>query len=351
MPMRGNANAIVTNVMLAALLWVTGCGIDKEKGILMAAGSYGDLAVVVNDDSMRPLANRFLAEFNTEKVFVIKPETVFRPDIFGPDRWEIAKGYKNALFLIHIGSGSAEKETRKLMSADAWERISAGGGGVVQVKDPWSTYQHLVVVASRDRNSLGSILARNREKIREIFDETNRDRILRRNRHDGLRLDLMDRYWQEFGFFLEIPGEYKQNQDRPDGFPGLELMRTGPSRGITISWQDSADPVRDVANFALLTRMREEMGARMHDEEIVAETLDWDEAVIGGVPGVKLEGAWNSTRFVGGGPFWCYFIPDEKHGRIWCIDLLAYAPGMDKMDFFRRLDAVASTFSTRRPQS
>ena len=26
--MRGNANAIVTNVMLAALLWVTGCGIE-----------------------------------------------------------------------------------------------------------------------------------------------------------------------------------------------------------------------------------------------------------------------------------------------------------------------------------
>ncbi len=65
---------------------------------------------------------------------------------------------------------------------------------------------------------------------------------------------------------------------------------------------------------------------------------------------VKLEGAWTSNEFSGGGAFWCYFIPDSERGRMICLDLLVYAPGMDKMNFFRRLDAVASTFSMRRPQ-
>ena len=339
-------------MVLLTLVAAGGCGVDKEKGILMAAGSYGDLAVVVNDDTMRPMAQQFLGRFNTETTFVIKPETEFRPDIFGPDKWDFAKGYKNALFLIHIGSGSgAEKEARKLMSDEAWERIVSGGGGVVQVKDPWSTYQLLVVVASRDRNSLGSLLTRNIETIHDLFADGNRDRILRRNRHDGLQTALMDKYWADFGFFLEIPADYVQNQYRPDGFDGLELMRHGPSRGITISWVSSDDPPKDLANLELLVRMRAEMGTRLHSEEILPETFVWSEAEIGGAPAVKLEGAWNSNRFVGGGPFWSYFVADAAKGRIYCIDLLAYAPGMDKMDFFRRMAAEASTFATRRPQS
>jgi hypothetical protein len=339
-------------VALTAVVWLAGCGLDKEKGILMAAGSYGDLAVVVNDEAMEPMARQFLARFNTEKTFVIRPETVFNPDIFGPDRWDVSKGYKNALYLIHIGSGSgAEKEAKRKMSREAWERLSAGGGGVVQVKDPWSTYQLLVVVASRDRNSLGSVLNRNLTTIQDLFNDSNRERILRRNRHDGLQLQLMDRYWREHGFFLEIPGAYTQNQDQPDGFAGLELMQTGPSRGISISWLETANPQRDLANFGLLSRMRQEMGTRLHSEEILPDTFLWEEAQIGDVASVKLEGAWNSTDFVGGGAFWCYFVPDLARGRIYCIDLLAYGPGLDKMDMFRRLDAVASTFATRRPQS
>ncbi len=345
------ARTIKAMALLLVLL-TGGCGLDKEKGILMAAGSYGDLAVVVNDDAMQPMARQFMGRFNRETNFVIKPEKHFKPDFFGPGKWEMAKGYKNALFLIHIGSGSgAEKQARKLISDSAWQRISAGGGGVVQVKDPWSTYQFLVVVASRDRNSLGSLLNKNLSTIQDLFDDNNQARILRRNRHDGLKLDLMDLYWRDHGFFMEIPGQYTQNQYRPDGFKGLELMRNGPSRGISISWIKTANPVRDLANFGLLTRLREQMGTKLHDEEIVPETFVWDEAEIEGVAAVKLEGAWTSTRFVGGGPFWSYFVPDEARGRIYCIDVLAYAPGLDKMNFFRRLAAVVSTFSTTGPQS
>ncbi len=343
---------LITATAALVVLVAAGCGLDKEKAILMAAGSYGDLAVVVNDDAMKPMARQFLSRFNTQTTFVIKTETNFKPDVFGPAEWEFGKGYKNALFLIHIGAGSgAEKQVRKHISKEAWQRISAGGGGVVKIKDPWSTYQLLIVVASRDRNSLGSLLNRNRDSIAELFDNGNRDRILRRNRHDGLKLDLMDLYWRDLGFFLEIPGEYSQNQYRPDGYPGLELMRNGPSRGISVSWLETANPVRDLANFGLLTRLREQMGTKLHDEEILPETFVWDETNIGDVIAVKLEGAWTSNKFVGGGPFWSFFVPDTDRGRIYCVDLLVYAPGMDKMDFFRRMASVASTFSTKGPQS
>ena len=332
-------------------LTLAGCGFDKEKGIFMAAGSYGDLAVVVSDPGLRPLADRFLAGFIQEKTFVIKSEPTFNADVLGPDQWDLAKGYKNVLFLVQIGrGGGAEKAARKEISSGTWERLASGGGGVVQVKDPWSTYQHLVVVASRDRNSLGSVLTRNTEKIREIFEESNRERILRRNRYEGLNTNLVNACMDRLGFFMEIPGEYSQNQLQPDGFPGVELMRHRPSRGITVSWLETPTPAKTLADQEQLVRMRREMGAKLHHEEILPETFLWSEETFGEQVVPKLEGSWTSNKFSGGGAFWCYFIPDQEHGRVYCIDLLVFAPGMDKMQFFRRMEAIASTFSTHRPR-
>jgi hypothetical protein len=338
-------------LILIPCLLLGGCGMDSEKGILMAAGSYGDLAVVMSSDNLRPLADSFMAGMNTEFVFVIKPETLFKPDYFGPSKWDLAKGYKNSLFLVRIGDGGkAEKAARNLMSGEAWEKLVSGGGGVVKVADPWSTYQQVIVVASRDRNNLGSILKRNSDKIREIFEDSSRERILRRNRYEGLNTALMDAYWNRYGVFLEIPAAYTQNQFEPDGYPGLELMRTGPSRGISLAWMKSDDPVGTLADKEALEAFRAQLGDKLHAEEIIPSSFVWRSTEIGGAPAVKLTGAWTSNKFSGGGAFWCYFLPDAARGRLVCLDLLVYAPGMDKMGFFRRMDAVASTFSTQRPQ-
>jgi hypothetical protein len=337
--------------MLTASLALTGCGIDSEKGILMAAGSYGDVAVVVTDDNLRPAAERFLTALNTPKTFVIKPETIYQPDIFGPDRWDLAKGYKNAILLVRIGDGGgAEKAARKLVSKEAWERLAAGGGGVVKVNDPWSTYQFVILVVSRDRNMLSSLLQKNADKIRTLIDDSNRDRILRRNRYDGLNNALMDYYWDRYGLFLEIPAVFTQNQLEPDGYAGLEIMQNGPSRGISIVWKKVDDPAAMLNDRQALLEMRRTMGEKLHNEELLPSTFVWEDAVIGGVECLKLEGSWNSNVFAGGGPFWCYFIPDPGTGRMFCLDLLVYAPNMDKMNYFRRLEAIASTFATSRPQ-
>lgn len=342
---------LTAGLILISCLLVSGCGMDSEKGILMAAGSYGDLAVVMSDEALRPVADRFMTEMNPEKIFVIKPETLFNPDFFGPDQWELAKGYKNALFLVRIGDGGkAEKTARKLMSDEAWDRLKAGGGGVVKVADPWSTYQQVVVVASKDRNSLGSILNRNSQTIRDIFENSSRERILRRHRYAGLNTALMDAYWDRYGVFIELPSEYRQNQFEPKGFPGLELMRNSPSRGISLSWSKAAEPAALLEDTEALAALRAEMGEKLHDEEIIPSSFLWSPAEIGGVACVKLEGAWTSNKFSGGGAFWCYFIPDSHRQRMVVLDLLVYAPGLDKMGYFRRLDAVASTFSFQRPQ-
>ncbi len=333
--------------MLLLVFWmVSGCDLDKDKGILMAAGSYGDLAVVVSDRNLTPLAEQFAGRLNTKKVFVIKEEGLFNPDLFEPRQLDIAKGYKNAILLLRIGDGgSVEKEVKGRVSSDTWSQLSAGAGGMVQLNDPWATYQTVLVVASRDRNSLGSILNKKTGKIRDLIEKSSRQRILRRNRYKGLNTSLMNTYRQRFGFSLEIPLDFKQNQVLPGKFPGLELLQASPSRGITISWKEIADVPALMEQPEALLAMRQEMGTKMHSEDVVPESLVWQDMTLGELEVRKLEGAWTSRRFTGGGAFWCYFIPDPDHHRVLCLDLLVYAPGMEKMPLFRALEAIGSTFT------
>jgi len=88
----------------------------------------------------------------------------------------------------------------------------------------------------------------------------------------------------------------------------------------------------------------------MHEDDIVPASLVWKTDTIAGLPAVRLEGAWNSRRFAGGGPFWSWFVADPEGQRLFCLDALCYAPGADKMDHFRRMQAVLQTFSLQRPQ-
>ena len=352
MAMRSLFNRLILSGVLVLLLVVTGCGYDENKGLFMAPGAYTDLAVVTSSSGLDPLASRFLAQFNTTKTFVIKEEPLFLADTFPADRWDLAKGYKNSLFLVRIGDGGpVEKEIRKRLDKDTWQKLSQGGGGLVKLNDPWASYQLVVVVASRDRNNLGSLLAKNQDKIRKIFKDSGRKRIQRRNRYEGLATAMMDDHWQRFGFFMEVPAVFERNQFLPDGFPAVEMMKTAPSRGITVSWApyegDWSNPLLEAETFLA---MRREMGTRVHNEEIHLESLTWLKDTLGKQEVLKLEGAWTSNTFSGGGAFWSYFVPDLEKHRVYCVDLLVYAPGMDKMNFFVHLDAVAATFTTSRPR-
>jgi len=332
-------------LLLPLLLTLAACNMSDEQGIIMAAGSYSDLAVVVSDPRSEPLARRFMAKASVNTTFVIKEEPLFRPDFYTSGQLQLAHRYKNAILILRIGDGgNLEDKVKGMVSKETWEHMATGGGGMVQINDPWATYQTVLVVAARDRNSLGSFLQEQAGTIREIFEKSSRDRILRGFRYSGLDTRLMNAYRQQYGFSFEIPREFKQTQLKPDGFSGLELMRTGPSRGITITWKPHEDPAAALEDQEFLLAMRREMGTSMHDEEIADQGLRWSRTTLGELPAVKLEGAWASNRFAGGGPFWSYFVADEVRGRVFCVDLLAYAPHMDKMPMFRRMAAIVSTF-------
>ncbi len=337
---------------LAPLLVVAlaGC-VGREEAILMAPGSYGDVAVVVSTEEMQGALGAFLGEFNEEFTFVIAHEKRFNVDVFGPEQWHLCKAYKNVIFALEAPRGGKVVEAvEKLVSRQDFARLASGAQPLLYLDEPYAQYQFVAIVAGADRNTVLSSLRRYAPEMRTMIERKSVERIRRRFLHDGLRTELMTQLWNLHRFYLEIPQEYALNQDRPGGYAAIELMQTGPSRGLTVAWRPAADPAALVKDRAALAAFRADVGRRMHAEEVVPETFVWHEDVLGGQPVVWLEGAWTSSDFAGGGAFWCWFVPDPGGKRVFCLDALGYAPGMDKMEMYRRMRAVFESFSLDRPQ-
>jgi len=334
-------------ILVVALV---GC-VGREEAILMAPGSYGDVAIVVSTEEMKGALGGFIDEFNDEVTFVIAHEKRFNIDVFGPDQWHLCKAYKNVIFAIEPRRGGAVVDAvQDLVSRKDFARLAAGAQPLLYLDEPYAQYQFSAIVTGADRNTVISLLRRHAPEMRDMIERKSVERIRRRYLHDGLRTDLMTQLWNLHRFYLEVPQEYVLNQDRPGGYPAIELMQTGPSRGLTVAWREAPDPKALLADRDALVALRADIGRRMHAEEILPDTFVWREDVLGDAPALRLEGAWTSSDFAGGGAFWCWFIADPDGRRVFCLDALSYAPGMDKMEMFRRMRAVFQTFSLDRPQ-
>lgn len=343
---------LATLILAACLVHVSGCSYDEEKPIFMAPGSYGDIAIVVSDASMVGAVEDLKTAMNEEFTFVLAREKRFNFDVYPPDQVKLCEGYKNIIFLWRVGDeGKLTRKLRDLLSDVGEERAAASGTGVrMELKDPFASYQFAVVLAATDRNSLLSYARRSAVELGKLFEAKSSQRIMRRYRFEGLDTQLMNDTWLRHRFWMEIPAVYRLNQDEPDGYPGMELIRTEPSRGITVAWSHSVDPELIMDHQAILLELRKEMGLKMHAEDIAEDFVSWSEDTVGDLKAWRLEGAWTSRRFEGGGPFWSWFVADPLNQRLICIDALCYAPGLDKMDYFRRMRTIVQTFALEHPQ-
>jgi hypothetical protein len=347
--------ARAVTVIGAALLLTTilsGCGNNNESMLFSAVGSYGDIAVMTSRPDLYEAASPFFDRLNPEVSFVLKREDTYNIRHFTRQNWKDARNYRNLIFLVRWGDGGPlEKELKKLLSEKSLQRLTQGRGGVVTVFDPYFRNQQAIIAISTNRQVLLRTLNQKAEDLAGTLRDGIHKRMIVDHRRDGIRTELVDHLWQRHGYVLEIPRAFNENQTEPDGFPGLEWLRTdGATRGITLSWTEAEHPDRVLRNQEALIAIRSDLGQNMHSEELIPASFQWSEDELGGVPVTRLSGAWKSTKVSVGGPFWCYFIPDPASERVICIDLLVYGPDREKMNDFRRLRAIAETFSLQQPQ-
>ncbi|MBU1675778.1 hypothetical protein KKA85_08365, partial [bacterium] len=221
-----------------------GCQRDGRETIISAVGSYGEIAVMTTDPELVTALEPVLERLSPKETFVIREEDTYRFHHFTDKRWRDGRNYRNLFFVCRWGAGGpVQKAVEKLLPRDALVRLTSGRGGVVALHDPYFRNQLAIVAVARNPNDLIRSLNDQSPALRDtLFRDINR-RIVHDNSRQGLMPDIAQNAWNAYAFRIELPSVFKENQARPDGFPGVEWLRTdGATRGVTVSWEEVSEP-------------------------------------------------------------------------------------------------------------
>jgi hypothetical protein len=158
--------------------------------------------------------------------------------------------------------------------------------------------------------------------------------------------EAMSRYLESRnGWTVRIPKGFRTAEDRKNGVVKLVSADSQqPSRLFLAHWTRGPAAVLDPA-YCL--RLRARLAWLYYDEDRMdpASTVV-TEVTFQGRKALKIEGIWQNEKHLIGGPF--FTLCFVERGRLYLLDGVVFAPGLDKSPWLRQLEAVMLTFKDSR---
>lgn len=334
-------------MMIIPLIAVVSLASCTRGSSFMPAGSYSNIVLVTETGQPGGLNDYIIRELQHQVDYYSKMEIQFKIRMIPASEVDREPATKNMVVFGVARQGHVGQVIERYIGTNSVRKVLEGKNHIFKKLDYPYTGQLTVVVTASSPERLRKVVSENGRIIRDIIEEANRERLrenlLIRKEKVELSGDLRARY----GFHIRIPMVYELNQDRGD-IPGIELVRVQPHRGLTVSWRSWNKSTLSVADSTELYDIRANIAWKMYDKDVMRKDLVFfHEGELGEYRAVRMEGYWENSEDMFGGPFICFFLLDRARRKVWMVDCLVYAPGFDKHKLLRELWAVAETFSVK----
>lgn len=221
----------------------------------------------------------------------------------------------------------------------------------------WAQPQRVFKITAADADSWVAEFDEQKEGFLSLFNQSERERLMNIYRPTA-DYKVINEVEKTFGFKLLIPeGFYVAKNEGNFMWIRKELADYG--QGLILY----SRPYRDTAdlNNSKLISVRDSLlyrhipgpveGSFMSTEKEFV--LPQSKVVLNFSTSYTIEtrGLWNVVGDFMAGPFLAYTIVDESHGRLITVEGYVYAPGKDKRDFLRQLEAILYTFELPQKES
>lgn len=311
-----------------------------SKPVTLAVGPAGDITIMTElaEDSPEVIA---LLESLEQEIVVIHPEPAFNVELSAPDGFNIRRNWRNLVFF-----GSMDQESwvsgmiNSLLDEEQLGQLVGGRRSVFLLRDKWAVGQLVVVLATPDRRSLLKAVEDNARTLFDAFDRAaveNTTRILMKK---DVQRDTARYLMREYGWSILAPNQFEVTEDATNNI--ILLRAVEPARMILVHW---IDDFQGELNAEGCVALRDKLAWTVYDQDYIeADMTETVESSFQGRKAIKIVGVWQNEKHMNGGPFRTYCFIDE--GRFYLLDVLVYAPGIDKIPYMRELEAIALTFST-----
>jgi hypothetical protein len=226
-----------------------------------------------------------------------------------------------------------------LLNEEQAAQLAVGDRNLFLIRDKWAVGQLVAVLAAPDAGSLLQAIEENTPRLYEAFERAaveNTKRILLKKE---VQEDTARYLKREYGWSIMVPDQFEVVEDRENR---IILFRTvEPARMILVHWIDGFEGELNADGSIAL---RDNLGWTVYDEDYVERDMTTaSQSTFLGREAIKMVGVWQNEKHMNGGPFRAYCFLEGD--RLYLVDVLVYAPGLDKIPFLRELEAIALTFT------
>jgi hypothetical protein len=313
------------------VLILTSC-IDKDrKGIkIMVTGAPGEVLLVIDPYLWESAVGDFFIDMCTEP-FEALPVDEPKYDLINIPSSGLTKIFKSHRNIFLTKISSQQKEPRIIVQRDLW------------------AYPQLVVnIIGPNDTSMINYLNQNREKLMSLLetDELNRTIMnYKKNRAKGIDEILKSGH----GVSISVPAGYDIGLDTTN-FVWLTHEVADMTQGVLIYYYPYTDTNTFTTDYLIAKRNEftkkfvpgPTRGSYMKTEPEYPPIFR--EMSKKGTYLVEIRALWRLEKAFMGGPFISHTVLDEKNNRIVTVEGFVYAPGLDKRNYVRELEAILHTF-------
>ena len=327
-------------VIVLAVVLVGSC---SRRSSFPPVGSCSSVMIVTETGQLDKSTENLVRQIQHPVDYYTKEELQFKAKLVPAYLVEKEPPSKNMILFGLVRQGEVGKLIEGFIGTASVRKVLEGKINVFKKLDYPYAGQLTIIVTAASSDRLSEVVSESGALIREIIEEANRDR-LRNYLLEREKRELTEEIRAKYKFTLRIPFLYELNQERKD-VPGIEFVRKAPHRGLTVSWRSWTSSTVSLADSSSLYDIRADLAWKMYDKDVMRRDLvSFTEDRLGDYRIVRMDGYWENSEGIYGGPYSCFFLYDDILSRLWIVDTLVYGPGFDKHPLLRELRAVAETF-------
>ena len=334
-------NTFHASVFLAAVflvLIITQCQF-KPRG----EGVENEI-LIISTEEMRYALEQSIDSVFDRIIYIPAAETIFDFRYVNPDKFSEYKHYHNLIIISDLNpESSVTPLVAKVVGKKEVSRLREGGPEYFSLSDVFARDQRVLVVTGRNKNIISAFVEEKSDSIFTLFDnalyERQKKRLFRRIEDKKLTSELFDKY----GWRIRADRDYSVLREEPEN-NFVMLGRAFPIRWLSIQWQDvDQDFNLSKSQASSTVHLFFELNVKalkISEHYFSVERSRFNEWV-----SWQVNGLWEHTTDIKGGPFKSYIFYDHLTKRIYHINLLMFHPGANKLLLLRELDMLARTFS------
>lgn len=346
-------------VFAAILALFTACNKEKDPDYLPKAnGRPGEIVIIV--DSLQwngALGSALKKIFRAEVPALPQDEPMFTVIYAHPERnMGLLTQLRNLVYVFTLDQNSrGSRRLRESISPETISRIQQDSSFFMStIQDEYARGQEVMYLFAATEKALIGHLEKSGQKIIDHFNTLERERLakglLGRGATEGIGAFLR----RDQNIEIAIPIGYKL-ADRRDEFVWMRQIDAAYDKDIFIAWKQYESEYQFLPDSVI--QWRNEIAKKYLFEDpknpisyLVTEQDDADvfakQINFKGHFAMEVRGLWRTNNRTMGGPFLGYAIADEPKGLIYYIEGFAFAPGRDKREFVRELEAILWSFKT-----